>query len=106
MVRDEHMRHGFPGHRLADLEWRGIRLTVVHTAAHVRVEGEELHPEQKLPGCRCRDGRLLQAEVGQLGLAPRSSRENDVSPTRCCHVATFSLSARSALCARPRSNEH
>jgi hypothetical protein len=80
------MRHGFAGHDLADLEWRGIRLTVVHTSAHVRVEGEVLHLEQKLPGRRCRDRGLLKAEVAQLGLALRSSRENDLSRTPRCHV--------------------
>src|SRR5439155_440112 len=35
IVRDEDMRHCFPGHHLAELEWLGIRLSVVHTAAHV-----------------------------------------------------------------------
>src|SRR2546422_4556051 len=104
IVRDEHMRHGFPGHHLADLEWLGIRLTVVHTATHVRVEGEVLHLEQKLPGCRGRDGGLLEAEIGEPRPPLWSSRENDLSPT-CCHDATFSLSEMWARWTRPRPNE-
>src|SRR6267142_3227400 len=104
IVRDEHMRHGFAGHHLADLEWLGIRLTVVHTATHVRVEGEVLHLEQKLAGCRGRDGGLLEAEIGGPRPSLWSSRENDLSPT-CCHDATFSLSEMWARWARPRPNE-
>src|SRR5256712_124115 len=89
IVRDEHMRHCFPGHHLADLEWLGIRLSVVHTAAHIRVEGEVLHPEQKLAGCRARDRGLFEAEVGELRLPLRSGRENDLSPTRCHDAHLF-----------------
>src|SRR6266853_1419600 len=102
IVRNEYMRHALPGHHLSDLERRGIRLTLVHAAAHVRVEGEVLHLEQKLHGGRCRDRRVLEAEVGQLGLALRASRENDLLPTRCCHVdaSTFSLSEMWARWAR------
>src|SRR5262249_4523370 len=91
IVRDDHMRHAFSGHHLADLERRGIRLPRGHATAHVRVEGEVVHLEQKLPGCRGRDGGLLEAKVGELRLPLWSSRENNLSPT-CCHDATFSLS--------------
>src|SRR5437899_11042186 len=55
------------------------------------VEGEILHPEQKLAGCWGRDRGLFEAEVGELRLPLWSSRENDLSPTRC-HDAHLSLS--------------
>src|SRR5438445_13302027 len=77
---------------------------IVHTATHVRVEGEVLHLEQKLPGCRGRDGGLLEAEIGEPRPLLWSRRENDLSPT-CCHGATFSLSEMWARWARPRPNE-
>src|SRR6185295_14104511 len=75
IVRDQHVRHGFPGHHVANLQWLGIRLTVVHAAAHVRVEGEVLDLEQKLPGCRCRDRGLFEAESRELRPALWSGRE-------------------------------
>ena len=58
----------------------------------------------KLPGCRGRDGGLLEAEIGEPRPLLWSSRENDLSPT-CCHDATFSLSEMWARWARPRPNE-
>src|SRR5437868_12017782 len=50
---------------------------------------EILHPEQKLAGCRGRDRGLFEAEVGELRLPLWSSRENDLSPTRCHDAHLF-----------------
>src|SRR6266566_7590446 len=53
------------------------------------VEGEILHPEQKLAGCWGRDRGLFESEVGELRLPLWSSRENDLSPTRCHDAHLF-----------------
>ena len=69
--RGYHRRHGFAGHDAAERGRRRVRFAIVHPAAHVGVEREILDPEQDLLGTWRQDRGLLEAEVGQPGLAER-----------------------------------
>src|SRR5262245_57710490 len=64
----------------ADLEWRGIRFTHVHTGAHARSRESYCTSSRSYPAAGVR------IAVGQLGLALRSSRENNLLPHACCNV--------------------
>jgi 4-amino-4-deoxy-L-arabinose transferase-like glycosyltransferase len=65
------------GHRLADLDRRGIRRTGVHPASHVGVQREIQRAQQHLPRSGFRHRRLNEPEVGFLRLTLGASRQQD-----------------------------
>jgi hypothetical protein len=97
------MSPGLAAHHAADRHWRGVRLRVVHPAAHVRIEREVEVLHQDFAALRAWDRRLDDLEIAVLHPARGAARErhllvslrHGIPPRRrvCCGHAR----ARSAI---------
>src|SRR5260370_29190258 len=96
MERRDHSRHCLAGHYISDLKRFRVRLTIVHTTAHIRVERKILHFEEKLSGTWRRQVGLGQAKIGQLGFALWSGSKNNLL-NACSHkIRSKTVSLRAA----------
>ncbi len=87
--------HHFAGraalHHLAQRLRRGVALGVVHAAAHVGVQAEEVVPHQHLAVLQRRRVGDDQLEIGGRGLALRAVVEQDLFVFPASSTANFCL---------------
>jgi hypothetical protein len=89
MLRRDDDAHGAALHDLVERLRLGVALGVVHAAAHVRVEAEEMMAHQDLTFAGRAERLLDEAEVLGAGLAGRARDEVDLT-VDLCHVDSFS----------------
>src|SRR5581483_4848922 len=81
---------GIGAHHLAQPYRRNVGATLVHPAAHGRVERDHLDPDAELAGARLRHGAVLEGEVLARHHAPGPAGEPDHAVAHChllnpCH---------------------
>ena len=78
MLRGDHLTDGRSHHHFPELDARGVGFSLVHPAAHVRVEREEAALQEDLAGGRVADLGLDDVEVALLGRTGRTRGEEDL----------------------------
>src|SRR6266404_5761204 len=63
MTRSLHNTHALTRHHVPDSRGFGIRLSIVHSSAHVRVERQKASLKEKLPIPWVREGNFAECEI-------------------------------------------
>src|ERR1035437_4192628 len=85
VLRGNDCANSLSGHHVTDLRRLRIGFSIIHPAAHVRVERKVVHLKQKLSGKGRRNRKLPQLEVTQANSAFRSRGKDNLNSRILCH---------------------
>jgi hypothetical protein len=101
VLRGHHLARRAADHDVAEVHRRGVGLGVVHAAAHVGVEREEMVAHQHLAVGDLRHGGLDQLEIRLFDPAGRPAGQKDLL-VGIAHIVTFSSFPRKRESMGPR----